>query len=83
MSDIADIRGSLSDFTSCIESTEDDSSHSNDDGDNLKHKDIVSPLTMNEKKRQKKRKRKSASTPGKEDFLKKQNIKSSPPPVPV
>ena len=49
MSDIADIRGSLSDFTSCIESTEDDSSHSNDDGDNLKQKDIVSPLTMNEK----------------------------------
>ena len=82
MSDIADIRGSLSDFNSCFESAEDASNHSEDEGVNLKQKDVVEPVTMNEKKRQKKRERKSASTPVKEDFLKKQNVKSSPPPAP-
>ena len=83
MSDIADIQGSLSEFNSCIESSEESSSTSENEVDkNLKNENIVKHVTMNDKKRQKKRKRKSASTPGKEDFLKKQNIQSSPPPVP-
>ena len=83
MADIADIQGSLSEFNSCIESDEESSTTSENEGNkDLKNEKKVKSVTMNDKKRQKKRKRKSASTPGKEDFLKKQNVQSSPPSVP-
>ena len=78
LSDIADIRGSLSDFNSCIESTGDTSNDSEDGITDLGKENLEHPKTMNDQKRLKKRKRKLAITPGKEDFLKKPNNQNSP-----
>ena len=77
LSDCHSLKGSLSDFNSCIESM-DSSGSSSDDEDNLKINTLAEPTTMNEKKRLKSIKRRLALTPGKEDFIKKQNTKLSP-----
>ena len=57
MSDILDLRSSLSDFNSCLES-EEASSLSEDEVASLEKEQVNTTATMNEKKRQKKRKRK-------------------------
>ena len=75
LSNIADIQDSLSDFNSCVESTNDRTS-SSDEAET--GKEIIECKTANDKKREKKRKRKLAVTPEKEQFLKKQDLKRSP-----
>ena len=75
LSSLADIQNSLSDFNSCVESTNDGTS-SSDEAET--GKEISEGKTANDKKREKKRKRKLACTPEKEQFLKKQNLKISP-----
>ena len=78
LSDIADIRSSLSDFNSCIESGGETSNDSEDGVTDLGKENLQLPKSMNDQKRLKKRKRKLVLTPGKEDFLKKPNNQNSP-----
>ena len=75
LSSIADIQDSLSDFNSCVDSTSELSSSSDEAEDNPEKDNFK---TANQKKREKKLKRKLALTPGKEQFLKKQNTQHSP-----
>ena len=71
MSNISQIQESLSDFNSCLES-----SSSDEEASVLEEESVLK--TANEKKREKKKKRKLKLTPGKEQFLKKQNTQISP-----
>ena len=82
LSSIADMKDSLSDFNSCVESqstsdTSDTSDASEEELGSLKGV----PKTANEKKRAKKERKKRKLTPGKEQFsqfLKKPNTHHSP-----
>ena len=73
LANLADIQDSLSDFNSCIESS---AGSSSDEAEKVEEN--VEIRTANEKKRSKKKKRKLNLTPGKEQFLKKQNTQTSP-----
>ena len=75
LSSISQIQESLSDFNSCVESQESSSSSSEGEADLKQNEDFK---TANEKKREKKNKRKIKWTPNKDQFLKKQNIQTSP-----
>ena len=70
-SNIYEIQESLTDFNSCLDS----SSSSEEEVDAIKGDNGFK--TVNDKKREKKKKRKLKLTPGKEQFLKKQNIQTS------
>ena len=74
LSSIADMKETLSDFNSCVES----SSDSSGEEDFRKANKSEVPKTINEKKRLKKLKRKLALTPGKDQFMKKPNTHCSP-----
>ena len=79
LAQIADMKESLSDFNSCVESPPGSSSSSDDNDDDLKEKYTLNHMNMNDKKREKKRKRRSVQTPSKEDFLvKKANTQKTP-----
>ena len=68
---------SLSDFNSCVSSPDmSDTSSDEEDIENKHEKPAFK--TANEKKRAKKVKRKLNLTPGKDQFLKKQNTQISP-----
>ena len=73
-SNISQIQDSLSDFNSCLES-EESSGISEEEVDLEEDKEIK---TANDRKRDKKNKRKIKWTPTKDQFIKKQNIQSSP-----
>ena len=78
LSDIANIRDSISDFNSCIESVEESSQSSEGEKTEGEKKGIENPISLNEKKRLKKKKRKLVQTPEKEEFLKRPNNQTSP-----
>ena len=78
LKNIADITETLSDFNSCAESLGESSSSSSDESEPPLDKENEGFKTMNDRKRKKKAKRRLALTPGKEQFLKKQNTKISP-----
>ena len=73
------MRDCLSDFGSCIESSDNDGGNSVDNKETSEDDhDESRQLTLNEKKRMKKSKRKSRETPTKEMFLKRPNLLNSP-----
>ena len=77
LAQITDMKESLSDFNSCVESPPGTSCSSDESEEDLRNK--VKSKNMNDRKREKKRKRRSAQTPSKEDFLiKKPNTQKSP-----
>ena len=81
LSQIADMKDSLSDFNSCAEEFSDSSSNSNDCDRDLEEDYMykVKNTTAKERKREKRRKRKLSQTPDKDFFLvKKPNIGASP-----
>ena len=67
--DIKNLCEPLSDFNSCVSSTEE----SSDNADNEDEESGNKFETMNEKKRAKRNKRKNSLTPNKDSFLKKKN----------
>ena len=75
MKNIEDISESLSDFNSCVESS--DLSNRSDDDEAAKESEKNGYSSLNDKKRGKKAKRKLKLTPGKDQFLKKKNIQLS------
>ena len=79
LAQITDMKESLSDFNSCVESPTGTSCSSDECEEDLRNKNVVKAKNMNDKKREKKRKRRSVQTPSKEDFLiKKQNTQKTP-----
>ena len=77
ISSIVDLHEALSDFNSCQEFSDSTSgSSSDDDPSHLETQNWLK--SAKEKKIEKKKKRKLALTPGKEQFLKKQNTQISP-----
>ena len=76
---VSELRDCLSDFGSCIESSDNDGGNSvdNKETSDEAHEE-PGQLTLNEKKRMKKSKRKSRETPTKEMFLKRPNLLQSP-----
>ena len=77
LASITDLQEQLSEFNSCQEELSDSSSTNS--GDETQHQELPTlHKSANEKKRERRRKRKLAVTPGKEQFLKKQNTQSSP-----
>jgi hypothetical protein len=68
VNEIRDLTDRLSDFNSCISSSE-----SSEDADNDVEQDDKTGGTMNDRKRKKRNKRKHSLTPNKDFFLKKQN----------
>ena len=76
---VSELKESLSDFGSCVSNTSDDEIDGCDTNStsNAEENDVLS-LSLNQKKRLKKSKRKLKITPGKEQFMKRPNIATSP-----